>query len=200
LPILDAATRCFARRGYFKTAVADICREAGVSKREFRRHFQSKGDVENALLDIGRTKYMAMMRALLAMEPEPGTTPVERILTVALTWLEARPFDENRSTMEWWIVAGRDEVVLVHLRETWELWKKMLEALVEESIAIIRPDIRARDVANGLLAVFNGLLLHYTLDREAVDCEAMAKLMRAALRGALEEAARLLPALPQYLQ
>jgi len=40
--ILNAAQLCFSRYGYDAASVADICKEAGVTKGAFYYHFETK--------------------------------------------------------------------------------------------------------------------------------------------------------------
>ncbi len=49
--LLDAAKRVFARRGYPRTNIADICKEAGVARGTIYQYFRNKRDVLIALLD-----------------------------------------------------------------------------------------------------------------------------------------------------
>jgi AcrR family transcriptional regulator len=49
--ILDAATRAFARRGYAATGLDDVAAEAGVTRVILYRHFESKADLYQAVLD-----------------------------------------------------------------------------------------------------------------------------------------------------
>jgi len=48
--ILDAAAASFARNGYERTGVAEICHAAGISKGAFYYHFSSKQALFLALL------------------------------------------------------------------------------------------------------------------------------------------------------
>ncbi len=51
--IYDAAEPLFARFGYRKTTIEDICKEAGISKRTFYEHFRDKpGLVHNVFMEI----------------------------------------------------------------------------------------------------------------------------------------------------
>ncbi|MFI7148230.1 TetR/AcrR family transcriptional regulator [Nonomuraea sp. NPDC050022] len=49
--ILDAATRAFAAGGYTATGLDDVAGEAGVSRVILYRHFESKTDLYQAVLD-----------------------------------------------------------------------------------------------------------------------------------------------------
>jgi AcrR family transcriptional regulator len=48
--ILEAARQLIIKQGYDATGVAEICREAGISKGAFYYHFQSKQDLFTTLL------------------------------------------------------------------------------------------------------------------------------------------------------
>ncbi|MFD6948500.1 MULTISPECIES: TetR/AcrR family transcriptional regulator [unclassified Nocardiopsis] len=50
--ILEAATRAFARGGYADTSLDDVAAEAGISRVILYRHFDSKGQMYRAVLDL----------------------------------------------------------------------------------------------------------------------------------------------------
>ncbi len=62
--ILSAAEKLFAQEGYDATGVAEICREAGVSKGAFYHHFDSKQSVFLNLLDQWLERLDAQMRRI----------------------------------------------------------------------------------------------------------------------------------------
>lgn len=57
--IIDAATRAFARSGFAATSLDDIAAEAGVSRAILYRHFESKTDLYQAVLDSACTRLAA---------------------------------------------------------------------------------------------------------------------------------------------
>lgn len=54
--ILDAATRAFARAGYTSTGLDDVAAEAGITRVLLYRHFDSKTDLYQAVLDRACTR------------------------------------------------------------------------------------------------------------------------------------------------
>lgn len=67
--ILDAAHRCFARRGFHATTMQDICREAGVSPGAVYVYFNSKEALIEGLCERDRTEF-AERFAMLAEAPD----------------------------------------------------------------------------------------------------------------------------------
>jgi AcrR family transcriptional regulator len=51
MQILDAATRAFARAGYAATSLDDVAAEAELTRAMLYRHFESKADLYQAVLD-----------------------------------------------------------------------------------------------------------------------------------------------------
>jgi AcrR family transcriptional regulator len=80
--ILQAASRTFARGGYAGTSMDDIAAEAGVSKLMLYRHFNSKHELYEAVLEEVRSR-------LEAIEHRPGSladlTPEEGVREATAT-------------------------------------------------------------------------------------------------------------------
>lgn len=71
--ILDAAATLFVRYGFDKTSVADIAREAGISKGAIYLHFASKDALFEALLLREMQSYSAEWLARVEADPAGGT-------------------------------------------------------------------------------------------------------------------------------
>ena len=59
--ILDSAELCFARTGFHRATIQDICREAGVSLGALYVYFASKEDLVHALFHEGYGEYGAIL-------------------------------------------------------------------------------------------------------------------------------------------
>jgi AcrR family transcriptional regulator len=67
--ILDAAELCFARHGFHRTTMQDICREAGVSAGALYVYFSSKEQLIAGIAERDRAEF-ARRFALLAAAPD----------------------------------------------------------------------------------------------------------------------------------
>lgn len=77
--ILNAATRVFARRGFFNAQVADVAREAGVAAGTVYLYFRSKDDLLTSIFEKSMTRALEEAdRALAGV-----TDPVERLRRLA---------------------------------------------------------------------------------------------------------------------
>lgn len=63
--ILDAAEICFARAGFHRCTMQDICREAGISPGALYVYFASKEDLIGGIVDRDRAKLAAQLADLI---------------------------------------------------------------------------------------------------------------------------------------
>lgn len=98
--ILDASRRLFAERGYHRTTVRDIAGRVGVTDGALYRHFRSKRELLEALLeDAGLSEAYRELAAV------PSTVPLERALAgMALSAL--RFMEEHREVLKILILEG----------------------------------------------------------------------------------------------
>lgn len=62
--ILDAAERCFARAGFHRTTMQDICKEAGVSPGALYLYFASKEELIAGIAERDRNQLAEQLRQL----------------------------------------------------------------------------------------------------------------------------------------
>lgn len=77
--LLEGMATAVAKRGYADTTIADIVREAAVSRRTFYEHFATKADCLVALYEASSHNALKVLRG--AVQPaQPWATQVERAL------------------------------------------------------------------------------------------------------------------------
>jgi AcrR family transcriptional regulator len=93
--LLQAATDAVADKGYVATSVADILRQAGVSRTTFYRMFKDKQDCFLAALRANADSVASIMEAELeAVRADPSQDPLaglDRVLGTYLDLLHAAP-------------------------------------------------------------------------------------------------------------
>jgi AcrR family transcriptional regulator len=76
--ILHAAERCFRRRGFHQTSMAEICAEAELSAGALYRYFGSKADIIIAIADVDQHDVAALL-----INAEGGEHLVDALCRVA---------------------------------------------------------------------------------------------------------------------
>ncbi|RZL52262.1 MAG: TetR/AcrR family transcriptional regulator [Variovorax sp.] len=88
--LLEGMTRAVAAKGYAETTIADIVREAAVSRRSFYEHFATKADCLVALYRTASEQALAVLAN--AVDPlQPWETQVEHAVAAYLGFLAADP-------------------------------------------------------------------------------------------------------------
>ncbi len=121
--ISRAAWLLFAERGYERTTVSEIAREAGVSRRTFFRYFSSKDDVAVGTSDAFAEEFLAAFAA--RPEREPPLVAIRHAL---------------RALVESHLAAPQEmDAIIRLLRESRSLRRAMLErhARMEERLAVL---------------------------------------------------------------
>jgi len=158
--ILQAALACMARKGYVRTTMDDIAREAGLSKGAIYWYFASKRDVFMAMV---REALAGMTEEIRQLSTAPFPSATERLshaLAVAARLLEG---GENIAlvTMDFWALGRHDPEFLRIFRESYATFVQVVEEIVAEGVATgeFRP-VDARGVSQILLGMYDGLFFH----------------------------------------
>lgn len=86
--ILRAATKVFARRGYFNSKVADVAKEAGIADGTVYLYFKSKDEILHSIFDRAMAEFIAEGKKELA-EIENPQDKLRRIAELHLEKLGA---------------------------------------------------------------------------------------------------------------
>lgn len=107
--IIRAATKIFARKGFFQAKIAEIAREAGVADGTIYIYFENKDDILISLFEEQMKGVIDNMLSHLALEKDP----IGRLRCFALTHL--RLIEENKDMAE---------IIQVELRQSGKFMKE----------------------------------------------------------------------------
>lgn len=192
--ILEAATRCFARRGFHEATIQDICDAAGLSKGGLYTYFRSKDEILAALVEHNLADGMRWATAAAGQE----TSALRRLGRVADAMVET-VFEGNggkaytpQLMLEVWAEASKDPKLGELLARGYEQWRTFIAQLFREGIASgeIRADIDPGELAAIVVAVFDGLALQESLTKTNVDWRRVLATLRLALIEGIVTAAK----------
>lgn len=159
--ILRAATKVFAKNGFYATRVSEIAKEAGVADGTIYLYFENKDDVLISIFQDRIGKLLTILREIAARE----VSVEERIVAV---------IEMQLGLLE----AQRDlaEVVTVNLRQSSRLLKQYAAPLFSEYLeliagviaagqkeGVIRSDVSPRIAARALWGALDGLAVTWAL-------------------------------------
>ena len=156
--ILRAATKLFARRGFFNTQVADVAREAGIAAGTVYLYFQSKDDLLISIFE--RTMLQGIEAARQALVGV--SDPVERLRRLARVHLERLGQDRDLAV-----------VFQVELRQTTKFMERFSSTLLQDYLHAIRDAIADAQAAGcfrrEVSSTFAAKMLYGALDEMATN-------------------------------
>jgi TetR/AcrR family fatty acid metabolism transcriptional regulator len=170
--ILRAATRVFARNGYFSSKVADIARDAGVADGTVYLYFKSKEEILHSIFDRSMESAINEVRNQIEMISDPR----EKLRRIAHLHLERLGADrdlavvfqvELRSStkfMEEFSAAGFAEYLML-IRSTFEEGQRA---------KVFRPELNAKVVAKILFGALDEMATNWILSKRRYKLAPMA--------------------------
>ena len=182
--ILRAATRVFARHGFFTAQVADVAREAGVAAGTVYLYFKSKDDLLASIFERTMRTAIDEGRAALAGVADP----LSRLTAIAKLHLERLGRDRDLAV-----------VFQVELRQSTKHMERFSSTLLREYLGIIRAviadgqaegvfrrDLKATTVAKILFGALDEMATNWMLSRRryalAADANAVIDVLVGGLR------------------
>lgn len=124
--ILDAATKVFAKHGFFTAQVADVAKRAGVAAGTVYLYFNSKDDLLLSLFD--RTMREAIAGGRAALDALGHTaTPIERLRHIAHVHLARLGRDRQLAT-----------VFQVELRQSTKFMAQLSTSSLRDYLSLLR--------------------------------------------------------------
>ncbi len=180
--ILDAAVRCFARRGYYETTIEDLVAETGLSRGALYVYYPSKEAIYLAISDRWRCGLNEAIRARLT----PDLTPSEilRLLIIVRGAHVQAEAEACRVLLEGRMLAHYIPELGERSRQQQERSLQSLSQLLQAGIAIgdFRTDLQVETQARILRATFHGLMVQWHQQPRCIDWHAVAEEIVRGLR------------------
>ncbi|MEA2174159.1 MAG: TetR/AcrR family transcriptional regulator, fatty acid metabolism regulator protein [Blastocatellia bacterium] len=170
--ILRAATKVFARNGYFNAKVADIARAAGVADGTVYLYFKSKEEILHSIFDRSMEEAIAEGRRQL----DAISDPREKLRRIALLHLERLGADRDLAV-----------VFQVELRGSTKFMEEFSAAgfaeylsLIRETFAegqregVFRRELNAKTVAKVLFGALDEMATNWILSKRRYKLPPMA--------------------------
>jgi AcrR family transcriptional regulator len=153
LHILDAAEVCFARRGFHRTTMNDICREAGVSAGAVYLYFKSKEALIEGLVTRDRDEFLELFEQI-------DTSDLMNSLGALLeTCIIERPPEKLAIFLEIGVESRRNPAVAETMMRCDATIRASMTALLERAKAdgTINPDRPVSEIVDVMDVIADGL-------------------------------------------
>lgn len=168
--IIEAADHLFNQKGIQATSLADISKEAEVSKGTLFYHFKSKDDL---ILEIA-TQYIKTVEAETLAQIE-NKTEDQTLSSLALQFINRVIAAKQRNRLHLYLIEesiNRSPAIRTALNELYSQWLTMITATIKPMLGD-----RAAASAQVLLAMTDGLIIQKTIEIDIDDVEALVKVV-----------------------
>ncbi len=167
--ILDAAVRCFARRGYYETTIEDLVAETGLSRGALYLYYPSKEAIYLAISERWGCGLEEAIRARLTPDLSPAAT-LQLLIEVTGEHVRAET-DACRILMEGWNLERQIPALAERARREHERGMAAFGDLLRAGIATgeFRADLEVETQVLLLQATLHGLMVQWHRRPRSID-------------------------------
>jgi len=158
--IMDAAFRCFARKGFHQTTMREIYTESGLSAGAIYHYFSSKEEIIKASFIFDYQRGLPVFQ-MAAEEPDP-LPAISRLVDFFYAGLEsAAALGADRVNIQGWAEALVNPQLLKLMRESLQAFLDELSKVVRrgQAMGVIDPALDPEAVGEVILSSYFGLYL-----------------------------------------
>ncbi len=170
--ILRAATRVFARNGYFNSKVADIARAAGVADGTVYLYFKSKEEILHSIFDQNMAEAIAADRKLI----DKLSDPREKLRRIATLHLERLGADRDLAVVFQVELRGSTKFMEEFSAAGFAEYLGLLRAIFEEGqrAGVFRKELNAKVAAKIFFGALDEMATNWIISKRSYKLEPMA--------------------------
>jgi TetR/AcrR family fatty acid metabolism transcriptional regulator len=170
--ILRAATRVFARNGYFNSKVADIARAAGVADGTVYLYFKSKEEILHSIFDQNMAEAIAADRKLIDKLRDPR----EKLRRIASLHLERLGADRDLAVVFQVELRGSTKFMQEFSAAGFAEYLGLLRAIFEEGqrAGVFRKELNAKVAAKIFFGALDEMATNWIISKRSYKLEPMA--------------------------
>ncbi|MEA1960870.1 MAG: TetR/AcrR family transcriptional regulator [Bacillota bacterium] len=171
--IIDAATRLIMEQGVKGTSLADVAREAKISKGTLFYYFPAKDDLiyELTVQHFDNISYALLDRVESMKEESLYKIMQECVATILMA--------EDRGRLNLYLLQEaviENEVLRIRFRQTYQEYR----VLMKKFLQIVSPSSSAEDnevLSTMLIALADGLIIQWLIDPDTVSIDKTSRIM-----------------------
>ena len=170
--ILRAATRVFARNGYFNSKVADIARAAGVADGTVYLYFKSKEEILHSIFDQNMAEAIAADRKLIDKLRDPR----EKLRRIAALHLERLGADRDLAVVFQVELRGSTKFMQEFSAAGFAEYLALLRTIFEEGqrAGVFRKELNAKVAAKIFFGALDEMATNWIISKRSYKLEPMA--------------------------
>jgi len=182
--IIDAAYRCFARKGFHQTTMREIYEEAQLSPGAIYHYFSSKDEIIAASFEHDLERSIGLFQE--ALGEADSVLALEGLITFLFTGLaSAAELKANRVNIQGWAEALLNPKLLKAINHAFQSYRSMVIQLIGQAQqrGVVSSEVDPEAVARIVQSLYLGLELQTAWEPGEVDVSQYTTAANALLRG-----------------
>jgi AcrR family transcriptional regulator len=165
--VVEAAASCFARSGFHRTSMQDICREANLSPGAVYRYFRSKEEIIATMGDEHHQRDMAFIE--MARSRSDTLEVFDQLANLFFATLEAGGEPNTCTDVDLYAEALRNDHIRAMLLKSSDAIREAFKDIMSQAQARgeVNPSLDPDAVARVFMALFQGFILQKVLEPDA---------------------------------
>lgn len=187
--IIRAAIRLFARKGFARTTISDIAREAGTGKGTIYEYFETKDEIIHDSFNFF-IKQLEFDLEHILVSSRPA---IDKLREIFDAYAQALQLPENRQLMElmfdFWAESSKSvqakSILFNEMNTFYRGYRKLCEELIRDGIreGSFRKDLDPPAMATIILGMNDGIMVQWLLDKTIDFSKTMREMVSMVLEG-----------------
>jgi len=178
--LLQSAMRLFVKKGYKGSSVAEITKDAGLTRGALYCHFETKEHLAREIIKLFEGKYLNNMIHYVEKEGKSALEKFKKMMRFNV-WFAGEHSDLCLfMTMISAEMCGSRNRLEPYLKSVYRRWSEFIAGILKEGkrTGEFKKEIDPQMMAWVIIGVHDGVLLQREMNRETIDLQAYTKQFR----------------------
>lgn len=179
--LLNAAMKLFVKKGYKGSSVAEITKDAGLTRGALYCHFETKEHLAREIIKLFEEKYLDKMIAYVEKEGGSPSQKFEKMMRFNVWFAGEHPDLCLFMTVISAEMVGSRNRLEPYLKSVYRKWSEFITGILKDGkrIGAFKREINPQMMAWVIIGVHDGVLLQKEMNRETIDLHAYTKQFRS---------------------
>jgi AcrR family transcriptional regulator len=178
--LLNAGMKLFVKKGYKGSSVAEITKDAGLTRGALYCHYEAKEHLAREIIKLFEEKYLNRMIAYVEKEDGSPLQKFEKMMRFNV-WFAGENSDLCLfMTMISAEMCGSRNRLEPHLKSVYRKWSEFITGILKDGkrTGEFKKEVDPQMMAWVIIGVHDGVLLQKEMNREAIELRSYTKQFR----------------------
>ncbi|NWG01446.1 MAG: TetR/AcrR family transcriptional regulator [Syntrophaceae bacterium] len=178
--LLNSAMKLFVKKGYKGSSVAEITKDAGLTRGALYCHFETKEHLAREIIKLFEEKYLDKMIAYVEKEGGSPSQKFEKMMRFNVWFAGEHPDLCLFMTVISAEMCGSRNRLEPYLKSVYRKWNEFITGILKDGkrTGAFKKEIDPQMMAWVIIGVHDGVLLQKEMNRETIDLQTYTKQFR----------------------